>query len=66
MLKVTLDELLVHPSEEVKRHAMGALKALQRHFASITKKQDKMLSNGCIRSHHSHSHYRDPLLCKFK
>jgi len=39
----TLGELLAHSSPSVRRHAIGALKALERHADKLIKTQNKRL-----------------------
>lgn len=41
--KITLGELLTHSSADVRRHATGAFKALQRHEEKITAQQDNRM-----------------------
>lgn len=38
---ITLGEMLAHDSEEVRRHAQGAMKALTRDIKRLTAQQDK-------------------------
>ncbi len=42
--QITLGELLAHPSVEVRRHASGVRKALERHEAKITAEQDNRMN----------------------
>ena len=43
--QITLAQLLAHTSPEVRRHATGALKAIQKNAARIIKEQDARLTS---------------------
>jgi ribosomal protein L40E len=43
---ITLGELLAYPSEEIQRHARGALCALQAEAKRLESEQDEALGNG--------------------
>lgn len=58
--QITIGELLTHNSPDVRRHATGALKALERHEKKITLAQDHRMANGCIINH---DHFAHPLDC---
>lgn len=59
---ITLARLLEHELPEVRRHATGCLKAIQKNAERIIAGQDKRMTNGCILNH---DHGANPLDCVF-